>query len=382
MNEEPVWLDEQPDILKVLHLFIDKLDKKPLEQWGQPPSIPVNHKTLPGLFIQGERADQTWILLKSLAQEYGVLSIRLHKKRNPLDPEYFNARLGLQDNAEAVVRAWLQRPYEVPALQQWRQAVEQGSHRFAGDIDKLYSRLISLSDKSAEQIVQAFARIGDYQQRNLTLRQLSAVCFWGRSKFLDGRLDLVLSLFPQINLKQRPVVVNIYLPQSINGVLFIENQDSYTCAMQGRPNEVHNLALVYSAGFKSSAARIREKGGVSLHFTGPGVIQHQSVFEQQWHDESAGQSTSQWPLWFWGDLDYAGMTILKQLIKRFPFMRAWQPGYQSLLEHLQSGNGYQAGADEQQTQSDPQSTGCEYADQQLLPALRKYGLFVDQEIVH
>jgi len=353
-----------------------------MAQWGQPPSIPVNHKTMPGLFIQGERADQAWMLLKSLAQDYGVLSIRLHKKRNPLGPEYFNARLRLQDKAEAVVRTWLQRPYEVPALQQWRQAVEQAAHHFAGSVDKLYSRHISLSDRSAEQIVQAFVRIGDFQQRNLTLRQLSAVCFWGRSKFLDGRLDLVLSLFPQISLKQRPVVVNIYLPQTIDGVLFVENQDSYTCAMQGRPREAQSLALAYSAGFKSSAARIREKGGVSLHFTGPGVNQYQELFEQHWHDESAGQSTSQWPLWFWGDLDYAGMSILKQLIKRFPQMRAWQPGYQMLLEHLQTGNGYEAGGDEQQTQIDPQSTGCNYADEQLLPTLREHGLFVDQEIVY
>jgi hypothetical protein len=386
VNEKPVWLHEQPAIVNVLNLFIDKLDKKPLEQWSQPPSVPVNDKSLPELFVQGERADQTWTLLKSLSKDYGVLSIRLHKKRNPLDPEYFNARLRLQDNAESVVRAWLQRPYEVPALQQWRYAVEQVNHRFPGDTAKLMSRPISLSDKSAEQIVQAFVNIGDYQQRNLTLRQLSAICFWGRSKFLDGRSDLVASLFPKIALTLRPIVVNIYLPQSISGVLFIENQDSYTCAMQGKPRQVENLALVYSAGFKSSAARIREPGGVSLHFSGPGVQQHHTLFEQYWLGETADQSTSestnQWPLWFWGDLDYAGMTILKQLIKRFSQMRAWQPGYHVLLDHLHSGNGYAAGSDEQQTQIDPQSTGCDYADDYLLPALREFGLFVDQEIVY
>jgi len=287
-------------------------------------------------------------------------------------------RIRLQHHAEPLLRAWLQRPYEVPALQQWRHAVEQASHKFAGDTAKLSSRPISLSDKSAEQIVQGFARIGEYQQHYLTLRQLSALCFWGRSKFLDGRVDLVLSLFPQIRLIQRPVVVNIYLPQTITGVLFIENQDSYTCAMQGKPQEVQNLALVYSAGFKSSAMRIRDKSGVALHFTGPGVHQYQQPFEQYWLDESSRQ----WPLWFWGDLDYAGMSILKQLIKRFPQIRAWQPGYRILLNHLRAGNGYVAASEEQQTQIDPQSTGCDYADEYLLSALRQYGLFVDQEIVY
>jgi len=376
--QKPVWLQEQSDILKVLNQFIDKLDKKPFVQWTQPPSIPVNEKNLPCLFVQGERADQTWTLLKSLEQDYDVIRIRLNKKRNPLDPEYFNARLRLQKQAEPLLRAWLRRPYEVPALQQWRDAVQQARGQFPGDVAKLSARLIGLSDKSAEQIVQAFVRIGGYQRQKLTLRQLSSVCFWGRSKFLDGRMDLVRSLFPDILLTLRPIVVNIYLPQAISGVLFIENQDSYTCAMQGLPREVRNLALVYSAGFKSSAIRIRDKGGVSLHFTGSGVEQHRQQFEQFWLE---GAPVG-WPVWFWGDLDFAGMTILKQLIKRFPAMRAWQPGYQIMLAHLHNGNGYAAETDEPQTQTDPGLTECGYADEQLLPALRTHGLFVDQEIVY
>ena len=138
------------------------------------------------------------------------------------------------------------------------------------------------------------------------------------------------------------------------------------------------MALVYSAGFKSSAVRIRDRGGVSLHYTGPGVNEHQSVFEALWHDELR----IDWPLWFWGDLDFAGMNILKQLINRFSQLRAWQPGYQILLQHLRNGNAYAGGGDDQLTQIDPQATGCEYADECLLPAIRQYGLFVDQEIVY
>ena len=378
MLEKPVWLEEQPEIAALLNQFVDKLDKKPAIQWTQLPAVSVNEKTLPGLFVQGERADQTWTLLKSLAQDYQVLNIRLHKKRNPLDPEYFNARLRLNAGAEPILRQWLQRPYKTPPLQQWRDAVDQARDRFPGDTAKLASRPISLSDKSAEQIVQAFAKIVDYQQQNLSLRQLSSVCFWGRSKFLDGRRDLIESLFPDIKLNPRPVVVNIFLPRRIDGVLFIENQDSYTCAMQGRPGEVNNLALVYSAGFKSSATRIRNRGGVSLHFTGPGVSVHQEAFERRWHDESP----SDWPMWFWGDLDYAGMNILKQLIKRFPALRAWQPGYQKLLQHLRDANAYAGGEEDGLNQIDPQITGCPYADECLLPAIRETDLFVDQEIFY
>jgi hypothetical protein len=378
MFDTPVWLAEQPEIVALLNRFLDKLDKKPASQWTQLPGITVNEKTLPGLFRQGERADQTWALLKSLSQDYKVLNIRLHKKRNPLDPEYFNARLRLQTDAEATLRHWLRRPYQVPPLQQWRDAVERASACFPGDTAKLASRPISLSGKSAEQVVQAFVKIGDYQRNILTLRQLSAVCFWGRSKFLDGRRDLIRSLFPHIQLDPRPVVVNIFLPRRIEGVLFIENQDSYTCAIHGIPCEVKNLALVYSAGFKSSASRIRTRGGVSLHFAGSGFSEHQNRFEQYWYNELS----KEWPSWFWGDLDFAGMNILKQLIKRFPSLSAWQPGYQMLLKYLQNGHGYSGIEDDLSKQIDPQDTGCNYADDILLPAIRRYDLFVDQEVVY
>jgi len=378
MLEKPVWLSEQPDIVSLLNQFLDKLDKKPSDQWVQLPAVTVNEKTLPGLFVQGERADHVWILLKSLAQDYDMLNIRLHKKRNPLDPEYFNARVQLETGAEDLLRHWLKRPYKTPLLHRWRNAVEAAAACFPGDTAKLSSRPISLSDKTAEQIVQAFVKITGYQRRELTLRQLSAVCFWGRSKFLDGRRDLIVSLFPDLKLKSRPVVVNVYLPRQIAGVLFIENQDSYTCAMQGHPYEVNNLALVYSGGFKSSALRIRDRGGVSLHLTGPGVNEHRDEFEWCWHQaQSEG-----WPLWFWGDLDYAGMNILKRLINRFPSLRAWQPGYQTLLQHLSSRYGYAGGDENGTSQTDPGFTGCTDADEYLLPALRRYGLFVDQEIVY
>ena len=378
MKPKPVWLREQPDILKMLHGFVDKLDKKPLEQWTQPPAVSVNEKILPVLFVQGERADQSWVLLKSLDQDYHIIDLRLNKKRNPLDPEYFDARVRLRDGAEAVLRTWLDRPYETPQLQLWRDAVQQVGERFRGETAKLLARPITLNDKSAEDIVQGFLRMADYESRNLTLRQLSALCFWGRSKFLDTRVDLVLSLYPDLALNQRPVVVNVFLPTVIEGVLFIENQDSYTCAMLGRPDAVRNLALVYSAGFRSSAERIRDVGGASLHFTGAGSVQHRQAFEAFWQADAPGDR----PAWFWGDLDFAGMNILKQLIKRFPGLRAWQPGYALMLEHLRRGNGYAPGGEDQQSQLDPGTTGCDYADHQLLPALRQSGLFVDQEIVY
>ena len=168
------------------------------------------------------------------------------------------------------------------------------------------------------------------------------------------------------------------MPLSIKGVLFIENQDSYTCAMQGNPVVVRDLALVYSAGFRSSAERIRDVEGGSLHFSGEVVQSHRQEFHRFWLDNFADDLRA----WFLGDLDYAGMNILKLLIKRFPQLRAWQSGYQIMLDHLRNGNGYVASGDDQQFQQDPETTDCEYAVKQLLPVLRQRGLLVVQEIVY
>lgn len=61
----------------------------------------------------------------------------------------------------------------------------------------------------------------------VTLRQLSARSFWGNSKVLDDRLDLVTGLFPDLEILGRSVPVNVFLPETYAGVLFIENQDTY-----------------------------------------------------------------------------------------------------------------------------------------------------------
>jgi hypothetical protein len=67
------------------------------------------------------------------------------------------------------------------------------------------------------------------------------------------------------------------------------------------------------------------------------------------------------------------MQILKTLRGRFEGLRAWEPGYASMLLQLQAGGGYGAEADAARGQVDPGATGCAYADSVLLPAIRRHG---------
>jgi hypothetical protein len=94
-----------------------------------------------------------------------------------------------------------------------------------------------------------------------------------------------------------------------------------------------------------------------------------SRFESWWYDGGAGFG----PQWFWGDLDFAGMQILKSLRARFAGLEAWPVGYEPLRLQLESAGGYGGRIDDAKGQVDPLVTGCAYADSLLLPAIRAFG---------
>ncbi len=373
MSAPPAWLDDAPELRKLLGTFLDRLDRQPASARKNALALTLNDKTLPELFGPGEQADRLWDWLRSLAEDHGVLAIRPDDKRNPLDPEYLGARLRLRKGGEAILRAWLGRPAGRSPLQQWRKSVTAAG-QFAGSVAKLAAHRIVLPGWSDAQVVAGFVCLGR-QPGGLSLRQLSSRCFAGDSKFLDNREDLIRELYPERVIAPRPVMVSVFLPARIEGVLFIENQDSYLQAVSDELGTRHKFALVYAAGFRGSAGRIRQREGVSLHYHGASAMNGQAQLEAWWF----GPDTAGWPCWFWGDLDYAGMGILKAFRQRFGNMQAWQPGYRPMLDRLQKGQGHAPAMTDKQAQTDPGSTGCDYADTVLLPLMRQHGMFVDQE---
>jgi hypothetical protein len=186
------------------------------------------------------------------------------------------------------------------------------------------------------------------------------------------REAVVRGLYPNLVTVPRPLLVAVCLPCEMRGVLFIENHDSYVRAAAGTYAETTDLALVYAAGFKGSATRIRERSGAMLHYAS--AHHDASGFERWWFRESPPQ----WPVWFWGDLDFEGMRILKGLREQFA-AGAWEPGYQPLLALLAAGLGHAPEAADKANQKPPESTGCPYADKVLLPILMTGRRFVDQE---
>ena len=81
-----------------------------------------------------------------------------------------------------------------------------------------------------------------------------------------------------------------------------------------------------------------------------------------------------------GDLDFAGMQILASLREVFAQAEAWRPGYGELIRALSEGGGHLPEMASKERQTDPGTTGCRYADDELLPLMRQRGRFVDQEV--
>ena len=148
----------------------------------------------------------------------------------------------------------------------------------------------------------------------------------------------------------------------------MENQDNFLRLVESPPT-LH--ALLYSGGFRASAGRLNS-GHTRFAFL-PGSD------TQDFHDRWLSALS---PAYFWGDLDFAGMSILKALRQTFPQLEAWKPGYQPMLVQLHCGGGHLPEQAGKERQIDPGETGCVYSDSELLPALRDKQRFVDQEMVH
>lgn len=364
--QPPVWLPEEHEIVALLGAVVDRFDDQPGEARQRNVSLPVE-PYLPSLMRADAAADHSWSLILALVRS-GLCSVRAGR-REPLDPEWIGARLVFPLASEAVLREWLQRERAPSALHRWREAVRQHAAAFPKGCDALLARRIVVPGRSDEEVAGAFARMATVRG-SMTLRQLSALVFWGDSKVLDDRAELIAALFPQLEIRERALVVAVHLPQAPRGVLFIENQDTYTATAMGALRTAADYALVYAAGFRGAAERVRSRTGAMLHFSGEGHEQGCAAFSSWWF----GQADPPGPCWFWGDLDFAGMQILKALRSRFGEVAAWQPGYEPMLAALRMQGGYATPG-----QQDPGVTGCPYADEVLLPAIRAHGQ-VDQEV--
>ena len=377
--EYPKGLLEEPLLQRLLHSFLDML-QNPRSRL----SIKISIKKTPELFqFDQYDVDYLWMLIQTLETDYQIISITLNSKRGISEELYEGATLTFHRDKEALVRDWLQRPLELTEVERWQQALADFHDHFTLDqLTLLMSNPIKHPEKVEREILESLSCIEQALNEAalpLSCRTLSARYFDGDSKFLDNRRHLLRQLFTDLQhkIRPRPILLSVAIPQIIDSILFVENQESFLdCVAQHTQPILCTTALVYTAGFRGAAEYIRNKEGVMFTHINEVTPKSKADFEQCWHDKALD-----FPCYFWGDLDYEGMRILASLRNTFPQLQAWQPGYDSMLRYHQKGVGHTPAAAHKELQRPIATTGCQYADTILLPLLHDTKRFLDQEVV-
>lgn len=381
MDIPPNWVDDNAFIRRLLNVFIDQCDRPNTVRFQKS----INPKSTPELF-DFDQADRQflWPLIESkLHAEHNIIE-RIQYRRVAVNAEkYENSIIYFNRSAEALVRDWLQRPARGSYALQWHQALDQFSQFRSTSLNQP----IQANEFSAYEVLAGFSRV---QQElaslhqaceQISLRGLSARCFWGDSKFLDSRRELlehVFELFISV-VTPRAIMLSAYIPSTLSELIFIENFDSFLSTVNAikLSERAQSTAVVYSAGYRGSANLVRCLGHsqfVSINSVDDKTFNR--FYEWWFHEKNIEVKT-----YFWGDLDYEGMRILTALNVNFPNTKAWQLAYELMLNYHHQGLGHSPQSANKQGQLKPKPSGCAYADDTLTPLLVESQRFIDQEVV-
>lgn len=376
-DRAPLWL-QGADVQELLNLLVDRLDGA--DQRGtRAQSVALGPRTWPALYEAPlESTKETlWEQFGQLVR-WGWMAARpedVAKLRSGYDR---SPRVTVLD--EPALRTAVGRPERVRSpAERWKDAVYAGLAASEGVKCQVSEFCIDMPDRAMAEVVARLNELPALKDEPLLLREVSSKLFWGMSKVLDKRQGMVAALLglDDCPFPESPVQLQVFLPPAgFRGVLFVENLMTYDRAVRSTSAAFDGLALVYASGFKGSAQRLRTREGCSLFFSDLGGDTRD--LRDGFKAWLFGKGTQ--PAYFWGDLDWSGLRILAAMRSSFPGLTAWQPGYGPMLRALQAGQGHSPEAAEKQGQRAVPDTGCAYADDHLVPALRQTSRFVDQEL--
>lgn len=385
----PEYLNH-PEIRLFLNWFLDKLKNKAASERTRRLTNKFPKTIFKTLHSPREPNDdlQIWALIEQCEKD-GFIRLRLTKPKT--DPDrirsqpwlYYRAEFNSDDpDNENRLRRWLDRPLLSDKELEWQAAVARHRHRFANP-DKLNRMIFDTLAKPAEEIISRMASIPELlSKRPMTAYQLSAILFWGCSKILKDREQWIKELFnleEGLNL-ERPLLIEVRIPRALpNGLLMLENLDSYLAACDNRWSECDDLILVYTQGFRGAASRIRQNAYARFHQYRQDDVQTKLFheFKAAWLNETPFT----YPIYFIGDLDWSGLSIFRSLKSIFPELMPWRNGYIQLIEARKNGRCHTPEMAGKENQKPIDSTGDTWLDEHALEPMKKEPLFVDQEVI-
>lgn len=375
---EPDAAIDEPLVRRVLERAVDRLDSQPAAERIHPIRINLDAAIAPEIHQAESLAarDVAWAAVDGIiAAGWARLDYRLHRRHGSREEREPFLDIAWLEAMEERVRAKLGRPRKALSYAaQWRALVERQILPIPeAALAKLCATPIQVTGRPIEEVFSRFLSIRALAHEPLLLREVSSRVFWGLSKLLDGRGEAVAALLgaEESPFPEQPIVLNVHLAQKPASFLFVENHVSFERLK--KHGDLRATALIFSSGFRGAAARLRNTGGCSVYYTRGSAADAMAAFEE------ALFSNANLPVFFWGDLDFSGMAILASLRSVFPSAQAWRPGYEPMLTRLIDGDGHSPAESGKERQRPVYQTGCSYADDILITALKSYGRFVDQE---
>ncbi|AXS81912.1 hypothetical protein [Marinobacter sp. Arc7-DN-1] len=381
MSDRPPFLNNAC-VRRTLNRFLDKLDNQTFEERSNRLVETIDTKHFPELYSPKEPGedDVTWHHLREL-EAHGVISFERTRKRGlSAVASWEHTRIVALPAGEALIREWLGRPVVDEEMARWQKALIPHLTAFREPGLIRPGNLGRLAQYDPGAVIERLASIPKVlSERSLTLYQLSAQLFWGDSKALRGKEKLIDQLF-DIQVAQwlaRPVLIEGTYRHGCDGVLIVENMDTFVAASTGQIKSAENLTILYAQGFKGTTSRIRTQSMARFYWSDSPFPDPQWLFQfqQAWFSRSEFPV----PIYYFGDLDPAGLTIYRHMRQIFPEIQPWKTGYNGLVEALKRGDGHPMNFADKGEQGLLPDTGCSWMDSCVTPVMKQTNLCVDQE---
>lgn len=373
---------DTPVISQIATRLLDLADRRRPEERVRDVMFRLTPDNAPALFAQESFEDRelSWQMLETLERVGCLLISRPKRARTVATLLESKLQVRLLPAGEDMLREHFGRPLPGASYAaRWRAAVLGLAVRPGGDLEPLSRCPIEVAGRHLDEVLDGVARLLS-MPAGLYPREASARAFWGMSKLLDSdnRLAAVNTARGELGaLSPSPILLNVSVPSSglPSGILFIENEATYHRVVDSRKLVGDGqLAIIWTAGFKGSSARMRRPEHLRIH--GLLASSHDGLM---WVEQQLAEGDGE-GCWFFGDLDYAGLAILGQLRATYPRLEAWVEGYRVLLESLTAGAGHLPDETGKERQRDVGPVGCSFADGELRAGITRTGRFVDQEV--
>ncbi|MFK2821835.1 Wadjet anti-phage system protein JetD domain-containing protein [Arcobacter sp. YIC-80] len=376
MNNNLLKAFENPHISKILNEVLDKFDKQ--AKRANKISFVLNDKNFLALYFPTEFNEDIDLEFDiKVLLDNDIFELKNASKKDEFLPlvEKRNAKLIFKNEKEDLLREIYKRPKLKSQKQLWSEELKNYFKENSRLFEILEKSPFFIEKKTNKEVLEKLKVWVETRDKTKLQRHESAKCFWGMSKIFDNKTDFC----EYFDLKEKPVLLQVFGKSvSASKILFIENLETFTSCIESKNKIFDECILINAHGYKATAKRLRVKDGSKLFFNNGCKLNKETKDDFiSWFYSNQNDKE----VYFWGDLDFEGISILEKLQRNFTSLKAFIPAYDLMIKEALDGNSHFCEDTNKQNQKLVTSTLCKYTNDELIPFLKEKKLFLDQEFV-